>query len=133
MSREKFVLEGWTYYQEERRCGKPSCKTCQEVGAHFGYWWRRKKGSKREYIGRELPEEVNQLRTRLEATTATIESHISMLFNDIQLLQKLRNRQPLIKEEKFRLAELGYKYCLVDEPAHNQSLYEIINQDQMEL
>jgi len=49
---ERFTLDGWTYYQQGRRCGRPGCR-CQRGELHGPYWYRRHALSGAvEYAGR---------------------------------------------------------------------------------
>ena len=109
-----FQLEGWIYYQEPRKCGKENCSTCTGGSGHV-YWWKRRK-KVRTYIGKQLPTAIEYIRTQLEASQVTITTHIHLLQADINTLSKLKNGETLTKEEKFRLDQLGYGYCLLDLP-----------------
>lgn len=65
---ETFTLEGVTYSQQYRKCGKTNCQTCQGGGAGHGpYWYRRDQVSgARSYVGRELPAGVAAARQEID-------------------------------------------------------------------
>lgn len=55
-----FALEGITYSQQYRKCGKATCQTCQNGGpGHGPYWYARDAMTgARFYVGRDLPADV---------------------------------------------------------------------------
>ncbi len=47
-----------TYFQDWVKCGKPSCRTCQEGQGHGPYWyayWTENGKTKKKYIGKQQP------------------------------------------------------------------------------
>ena len=55
---DRFTLEGFTYYQQGRKCGRPGCK-CAKGELHGPYWYKRNLEScKVSYLGRDLPQEI---------------------------------------------------------------------------
>ena len=67
-----------TYQQEMVRCGKTSCRKCRTTGAAHGpYWyayWSEGGKTKKRYIGKQLPEQVEQAEpTLIKPETETIE------------------------------------------------------------
>ncbi len=104
----RFRLNGVTYYQEYRKCGKAGCRVCQRGPGHGPYWYSRDRLGHREYIGRQLPpsieaaraayrqkfEEMLEERGRLRLALTAIESHINGL--------------GLSNDEKAALQGLGY-------------------------
>jgi len=55
---DRFTLEGFTYYQQGRKCGRAGCK-CQRGELHGPYWYKRDLSSGAVvYVGRDLPPEI---------------------------------------------------------------------------
>jgi hypothetical protein len=55
-----FRFNGSTYVQQYRRCGKKNCHICKDGHGHGPYWYER--SAKLRYIGKELPESVENAR-----------------------------------------------------------------------
>lgn len=52
-----------TYKQEYTKCNKPGCKTCSTGQGHGPYWyayWSENGRTRKEYIGKMLPETAQQ-------------------------------------------------------------------------
>lgn len=50
-----------SYQLQSRKCGKPTCKKCQNGGAHGPYWyayWRENGRMKSGYVGKNPPPEA---------------------------------------------------------------------------
>jgi len=55
---DRFTLEGFTYYQQGRKCGRPGCR-CTRGELHGPYWYKRDLSSGAvKYVGRDLPQEI---------------------------------------------------------------------------
>lgn len=55
---DRFTLEGFTYYRQGRKCGRPGCK-CAKGELHGPYWYKRNlESGKVSYLGRDLPQEI---------------------------------------------------------------------------
>jgi len=50
-------LNGISYYQQTRKCGKSGCH-CEAGWEHGPYWYARDGGDKIQYIGKDLPDDV---------------------------------------------------------------------------
>lgn len=119
---DSFTLEGVRYYQQYRRCGKASCKTCSNGPGHGPYWYGRdKRTGKRFYIGRELPENIT--RAHEAKATLIIRMQLSTAYNEIlaakKALSKFMNEEALTKTEKKRLSRMGFGNCLVSDGDHD--------------
>lgn len=64
---EEFLLPGYRFYQEFRKCNKDACKSCRDGHGHGPYWFRRNHFTGRvKYIGKKLPDEVLEAKTWYE-------------------------------------------------------------------
>jgi hypothetical protein len=59
-SKGEFAMErlnGISYYQQTRKCGKEGCH-CASGVEHGPYWYARDGGDKVRYIGKDLPNDI---------------------------------------------------------------------------
>lgn len=110
---ESFVIEGFRYYSQGRKCGKPGC-CCKEGKLHGPYWYRRDtQTGARKYIGKQLPENIVLVYLALEGRRSRINAEIRNTQLQLRCLEKLMRNEPLTTSEKVFLKHSGYKDCLV--------------------
>lgn len=114
-----FALEGVTYSQQHRKCGKPTCQTCQNGGpGHGPYWYARNAMTgARSYLGRELPADVAAARQELRAQTPELERLRMGLLQQAAALGRLLAHEHLSGKDRELVAWLGFAGCLVQSPA----------------
>ena len=116
---ETFTLEGMTYSQQNRKCGKPTCQTCQSDGpGHGPYWYRRDQASgARSYVGRELPAGVAAARQELGRQRSELTMQRDRLREQVAALGRLIAHEHLSGKDRELIAWLGFGDCLVTTPA----------------
>lgn len=113
---ERFTLDGWTYYQQGRRCGRPGCR-CQRGELHGPYWYRRHALSGAvEYVGRELPAAVAAARAAYLQLRGAVEAQRLELLADAAALERLLEGAALDRADQWRVDALGFGACLVHSP-----------------
>ena len=104
-----FSLEGVTYYQQGRRCGRATCK-CAQGELHGPYWYGRDMATgKVSYIGRELPQAVERARRDYNRLVVRMDRYIRDLSAQLEAVTKLRRYEPLTEQDRavLRAMELG--------------------------
>ena len=115
---ERFTLDGWTYYQEGRRCGRPGCR-CQRGELHGPYWYRRHALSGAvEYVGRELSAEVAAARAASLQLRGAVEAQRLELLAAAAALGRLLEGEALNLADRRRVEALGFGACLVPQTGH---------------
>lgn len=116
MRTDTFELEGVTYYAEGRKCGKAGCR-CQSGELHGPYWYKRNQSTGEvSYLGKVLPDHVEEARRRLNYFGRDIEAARRQLVAQAEALGRLYNRRPLTREDRVAIRDLGFGICLVSEP-----------------
>ncbi len=112
---ETFTLEGVTYSQQYRRCGKPTCQTCGNAGpGHGPYWYARDQVTDaRSYVGRDLPIEVTSARQALNWQQPELARLRDLLRQEAAALGRLVNKEPLSTRDREHIERLGFGSCLV--------------------
>ena len=112
---ETFTLEGVTYSQQYRRCGKPTCATCGNGGpGHGPYWYARDQVTgARSYVGRELPIEVTSARQALNWQQPELYRLRELLRQEAAALGRLMGKEPLSTRDREHIERLGFGSCLV--------------------
>lgn len=120
---ESFTLEGVTYSQQYRKCGKPTCQTCQNNGpGHGPYWYARDQVSgARRYIGRELPPPLAGARQALRDETRELARLCELFRQEAAALDRLLHKEPLSTRDREHIARLGFGACLVTLPGSGQT------------
>ncbi len=125
---ETFTLEGVTYSQQYRKCGKAGCKTCQNASAngngwgqpsgHGPYWYSRDPMTGyRRYLGRELPPNVVAARQELRRQRDELGRQLGGLRQQAAALDRLLKREHLSGRDRELVEWLGFRDCLVQSPA----------------
>ena len=116
---ETFALEGVTYSQQYRKCGKPTCQTCQNGGPGHGPYWYARDGltGARSYVGRELPADVAAARQELRAKLPELAMQRERLLQQAAALGRLLAHEHLSGKDRELVAWLGFAGCLVQSPA----------------
>lgn len=119
MRSDSFVLQGNTYYAEERTCGKPDCK-CANGELHGPYWYRRNDMGIVKYIGKTLPDELLRIRAKRAEMDAAIKvrrekvddeiSHLRLIHD---ALNRLHHNQSLNNDQRKIIEWMGFGDCLV--------------------
>ena len=112
---ETFTLEGVTYSQQYRRCGKPTCATCGNGGpGHGPYWYARDQVTgARSYVGRELPIDVTSARQALNWQQPELYRLRELLRQEAAALGRLMGKEPLSTRDREHIERLGFGSCLV--------------------
>lgn len=116
---ETFSLEGMTYSQQYRKCGKAGCQTCQNGGpGHGPYWYARDAMTgARSYVGRELPAGVAAARQTLASQRQELAMQRDRLRNQAAALDRLLSKEHLSGKDRELIQWLGFGACLVQSPA----------------
>ncbi len=108
-----FVLQGFRYYAQGRKCSKKNCK-CREGQLHGPYWYRREIASgKRKYIGKKLPMVIVACYLARKDAQSGLEADINALQSRLQKLRMLQRNEALSQVDKIVLQSMGYSDCLV--------------------
>lgn len=115
---QTFTLEGQTYSQQYRKCGKVNCQTCQDGAGHGPYWYRRDQlTGARSYVGRELPADVARARQELDRLRSELARQRDGLRQQAAALARLIGREHLSGRDRELIDWLGFGSCLVAMPA----------------
>lgn len=119
MRSDSFVLQGDTYYAEERTCGKPDCK-CADGELHGPYWYRRNQMGIVKYIGKTLPDELLRIRASRAQMEAAIKERQEAVADEIghlrlihDALYRLHYNQSLNNVQRQIIERMGFGDCLV--------------------
>ena len=115
--RERFELEGKTYYQQYRKCSKTACH-CQDDGdqGHGPYWYARDDRGRRSYVGRDLPEDVQRAHATHERRTNEIYQARRRIADQFDAITRLLCNKALHDGDREIIETLGFADCLVSEP-----------------
>jgi len=114
---ERFELEGVTYYQQGRKCGKAGCR-CTQGKLHGPYWYAREQASgKVQYLGKELPAPVASARQWHEVLLSEMLRRRREFTEKARVLARLIGHTPLSEADRAVIVELGLGDALVSEPA----------------
>lgn len=112
---DRFELEGTTYYQQYRKCGKSGCK-CNNGEPHGPYWFARDQTSgKVSYIGKNLPPEVTTARLNHDYRLTEMVKKRRELITQADALARLIRNAPLKPEDRGIVEELGFGDALVSD------------------
>jgi hypothetical protein len=112
--RERFELEGVTYYQQFRKCGKSSCRVCRLGRGHGPYWYSRdKETKKRQYIGKELPPQVGRARVACQRMRSEMLDVRQRLMEQYEAMSDLFHSERLTERQEEIVTALGFGECLV--------------------
>ena len=113
---DRFELEGVTYYQQRRKCGKVNCATCRQGQGHGPYWYRRsQESSKVKYLGRDLPAAVTEARQYHAHLLGAMVAERRQLLDRADALSRLIGNRTLKGGDRAILADLGFGACLVSD------------------
>lgn len=111
MTKDRFQLEGVTYFRKCRTCGKPGCK-CQFGELHGPYWYATEHG-RVQYLGRTLPEGVTRARAANEAMHEAVDALFRQRLQEAAALGVLLQGGRLMESEREMITALGFRACLV--------------------
>ncbi len=110
---ERFFLEGANYYQQSRKCGKPTCK-CVTGELHGPYWYARDiESGQVKYLGKELPTEVLSAYTVHTQLLPEMTRRRRELLKQYNALGRLMKGEKLWTEDKAIISLLGFGEALV--------------------
>lgn len=110
---DRFELEGTTYYQQRRKCGKASCK-CAQGRLHGPYWYSRDQSSGDvAYIGKELPANVEAARAAHDVMLPAMVQERRRLLEQVDALGRLIGHKALRDGDRAIVAALGFEACLL--------------------
>lgn len=110
---DRFELEGITYYQQGRTCGKDNCR-CATGDLHGPYWFARDRTTGEvDYIGKHLPPEVATARLNHEYLFAEMVEKRRELITQADALARLIRNEPLTQEDREIIENLGLGEALV--------------------
>lgn len=108
---DRFELEGVTYYQQGRKCGKAACK-CANGHLHGPYWYCSDQG-RVGYIGKALPEPISRARAAHDGLLTDMVRQRRQFITKADVLTRLIGHAPLSQDDRAMLVALGYGDCLV--------------------
>lgn len=110
---DRFLLEGASYYQQSRKCGKPTCK-CTTGELHGPYWYARDIDSGQvRYLGRELPAEILAARMAFDRLLPEMSKRRRELLRQYDALGRLMKGEKPWTEDKAIISLLGFDEALV--------------------
>ena len=113
MDRDRFELEGVTYYRQGRKCGKAACK-CAGGELHGPYWYSRDQVSgKVQYIGKELPHEITATRFAHDTLFPEMMATRRRLAEQFDAMARLIRNARLSLEDRAIIDDLGFGPALV--------------------
>lgn len=113
---DRFTLEGQTYYQQGRKCGRAGCK-CQQGELHGPYWYTRNTDTGRvQYIGKDLPPAITTARTAHDRLLSAMVKERRRLAGMFDALSRLIRNDPLSEADRRAIESLGLGAALVSEP-----------------
>ena len=119
---DRFFLEGANYYQQSRKCGKPTCK-CATGELHGPYWYARDiESGQVKYLGRELPTEILAARMACDRLLPEMTKRRRELLRQYDALGRLMKGEKLWTEDRAIISLLGFGEALVSNggQAHTQ-------------
>ena len=119
---DRFTLEGLTYYQQGRKCGRPGCK-CQQGDLHGPYWYTRHVDSgKVAYIGKDLPPAIVAARFAHDLLLPDMVRERRRLAGMFDAVSRLIRNDPLSDADRRAIESLGLDAALVSQrgPARTQ-------------
>jgi len=118
---DRFELEGFAYYRQGRRCGRPGCK-CAAGELHGPYFYRRDLVSgKVAYVGKQLPEAVSAAREYHNAMLGMMLGERRRLAEQLDALSRLIGNRCLSESDRATLTALGFGAALVSEPGQSST------------
>lgn len=116
---DRFNLEGWTYYQQGRKCGNPDCK-CARGELHGPYWYKRNISSGTVfYIGKNLPGDIAAARTWHDLLLSDMVKRRRILATMFDAMTRLMKNEALSPQDRQIIQYLGFGQTLVS-PAVDQ-------------
>jgi len=116
---DRFELEGQTYYQQGRKCGKLSCH-CALGQLHGPYWYRRDKFTgKVAYIGKDLPLDVAAARAAHDNMLILMVQERRKLLDQADALARLIGNKRLGDDDRATVITFGFGACLVSRPGRS--------------
>lgn len=113
---DRFELEGITYYQQGRKCGKPGCACANGGPPHGPYWYSRNQTTgKRAYIGKELPDDVAAARSAHDRLLTAMVQERRELIRQADALARLISNRSLRDGDHDIISSLGFRAALVSQ------------------
>lgn len=110
---DRFTLEGQTYYQQGRKCGREGCK-CQQGDLHGPYWYTRNTDSgKVAYIGKDLPPAIAGARYAHDLLLPDMVRERRRLASLFDAVSRLLRNDPLSDADRRAIEALGLGAALV--------------------
>ncbi len=109
---DRFTLEGTTYFQQGRKCGRASCK-CQTGELHGPYWYARDHIGRVTYIGKDLPANVQKARANYDNLRGAMYHTREHLRQALAALIRLMDGEPLQDTDRVTLCALGFEEVLL--------------------
>lgn len=109
----QFSLEGTKYYQQLRKCGKPTCSCAKDGPQHGPYWYSRANTGKVTYLGKNLPEPISrthQAHQQLHFQMLTITQN---LYKQYLAMTRLHTNAQLDYSDRVFIIALGFDAALV--------------------
>jgi hypothetical protein len=117
MRTRSLIVEGTTYYSEYRKCGRVGCRCMGANGdLHGPYWYARNANQDITYIGKTLPEDVEDAHQRLALARVDIEAARRALLEQAEALRRLSVSDSLTDRQRGMIEDLGFGWCLVLRP-----------------
>ncbi len=110
---DRFTLDGQTYYQQGRKCGRAGCK-CQSGELHGPYWYTRNVDNGRvQYIGKDLPPAIAGARYAHDLLLPDMTRERRRLANLFDAVSRLIRNDSLSDADRRAIESLGLGAALV--------------------
>ena len=120
---DKFALPGgYVFFQQYRKCGKPSCATCRTGPGHGPYWFARSPAGRVRYLGRDLPSDIAQRRLDYIESLSYASSEYTRLLRAVSALSSYLSASYLSPPDLLALDSFFLPDVVVDDDTFDHLL-----------
>lgn len=103
-----FRIEGWTYYQQGRRCSKARCQ-CKDGHLHGPYWYKRNHRTKQvTYLGKALPQDIAAAKLAHDRMLSQMAQTRRELLAQYDAMTRLMLNEDLSENDREHAQALGF-------------------------
>lgn len=113
---DRFTLEGISFYQQWRTCGRENCKCQTPDNGHGPYWYCRDGEGRVRYLGKNLSPRLANARQEHARLRKEMQQELQQLQRRAESLQRLLNGLSLDNLDRLYCTELGFGSAMLTGP-----------------